>query len=119
MPRPKRRTKTGGRKKGTPNKATADARAAIAAFVEGNIHELQDWLDRTANGTPADRRRGIRAVPPDPAKAFSLVQSLIEYLIPKLARLDATDQREKEPVRPLAVRINFVDPPKRSGGITS
>jgi hypothetical protein len=31
--------KTGGRLAGTPNKATSDARQAIATFVDGNAHQ--------------------------------------------------------------------------------
>ncbi len=88
--RPKGLRKTGGRKRGTPNNATADARAAIAAFVDGNAHRLQEWLDCIANGTPAIPKKKIKAVPPDPEKAFSLFQSVIEYHVPKLARNDLT-----------------------------
>ncbi len=64
--------KTGGRSAGIPNKATQEAREAIAEFINGNAHRLQDWLDRVA----------IQ----DPEKAFSLFQSVIEYHVPKLAR---------------------------------
>lgn len=68
--------KGGGSRKGIPNKATQDARAAIGQFVEGNAHRLQDWLDRIAQD--------------DPEKAFSLFQSVIEYHVPKLARTEMT-----------------------------
>ena len=63
---------TGGSRKGVPNKATQAAREAIGAFVDGNAHRLQEWLDRIAEK--------------DPEKAFSLFQSVIEYHVPKLAR---------------------------------
>lgn len=65
-----------GRPRGSLNKATAGAREAITRFVDGNAHRLQGWLDRIAER--------------DPEKAFALVQSLIEYQIPKLARSDVT-----------------------------
>lgn len=71
-----RGVKTGGRVRGVPNKATAEAREAIARFVDGNAHRLQDWLDRVAET--------------DPEKAFSLFQSVIEYHVPKLARTEST-----------------------------
>lgn len=61
-----------GRPKGLPNKATQQAREAIASFVDGNAHRLQEWLDRIAQN--------------DPEKAFSLFQSVIEYHVPKLQR---------------------------------
>lgn len=74
----------GGRSRGTPNKATTDARFAIATFVEGNVHRLTEWLDAVANGDPANE------VKPNPAKAFELFQSIVEYHVPKLARQDVT-----------------------------
>ena len=72
--------KTGGRQVGTPNKTTSDARKAIALFVDGNAHRLTGWLDQVANGDQ------VHDVKPNPAKAFELFQSVVEYHIPKLAR---------------------------------
>ena len=71
-----------GRKKGIPNKATAQAREAIALFVDGNAHRLAEWLDQVANGD-GDAK-------PNPAKAFELFQSVVEYHVPKLARTELT-----------------------------
>jgi hypothetical protein len=76
--------KTGGRQAGTPNKATQEARQAIASFVDGNAHRLTEWLDAVANGDPE------HDVKPNPAKAFELFQSVVEYHIPKLARTEHT-----------------------------
>ena len=73
-----------GRPKGLPNKTTQDARAAIAAFVDGNAHRLTDWLDKVAEGDPEHDAK------PNPAKAFELFQTVIEYHIPKLARTELT-----------------------------
>lgn len=82
----------GGRTKGTPNKITAEARAAIATFVEGNAHRLQVWLDLVADGVrgPAnkDGTPGDLLIPPNPQKAFELFQSVIQYHVPKLAATD-------------------------------
>ena len=72
--RPKPPAAGKGRVKGTPNKATSDARRAIAEFVDGNAHRLTGWLDRVA----VDK----------PEKAFELFQSVVEYHIPKLARTE-------------------------------
>ena len=74
----------GGRAPGTPNKATSDARQAIATFVDGNAHRLSEWLDQVARGVLNDKGEFI--VPPNPAKAFDMFQSVIEYHVPKLAR---------------------------------
>ena len=84
----KNRKKAGGRTSGTPNKTTQQAREAIAMFVDGNAHRLAEWLDEVANGIPeAD-------IKPNPAKAFELFQSVVEYHVPKLARHELTGADE-------------------------
>ena len=84
----KSRKKAGGRVAGTPNKTTQQAREAIALFVDGNAHRLAKWLDEVANGIPeAD-------IKPNPAKAFELFQSVVEYHVPKLARTEITGADE-------------------------
>ncbi len=75
----------GGSRKGIPNKVTTEARQAIAAFVDGNAHRLTGWLDQVADGIPKEGEDGFWLVP-NPAKAFELFQSVVEYHIPKLAR---------------------------------
>jgi hypothetical protein len=70
--------KTGGRKTGTPNKSTADAREAIARFVDGNVGRLEGWLDEEVA-----RTEGPRA-------AFRCVLMLLEYYVPKLAHTELT-----------------------------
>ena len=71
----KTRTRIGGRAIGTPNKSTAKAREAIAAFVDGNAHQLQTWLEQIA----MDDRYG-------PKTAFDCFMAVAEYHVPKLAR---------------------------------
>ena len=73
-----------GRPAGVPNKATMDARRAIADFVDTNSGRLQGWLDSIAGGIQNDS--GDYVVAPNPEKAFMLFQSVIEYHVPKLAR---------------------------------
>jgi hypothetical protein len=80
MARPKGQPKLGGRVAGTPNKVTADARAAIAMFVDNNASKLDLWLRAVAEGDPKND------VKPNPAKAFELFQSVVEYHVPKLNR---------------------------------
>lgn len=86
--------KTGGRQAGTPNKATNEARQAIASFVNGNAHRLTEWLDRVADGVKVteqdDEGNPVEKyiVPPNPAKAFDMFQSVVEYHVPKLARME-------------------------------
>ncbi len=65
-----------GRKAGVPNKVTAQAREAIAAFVDGNAERLNTWLDLIAMESPKD--------------AFICFMSVVEYHIPKLQRQEQT-----------------------------
>ena len=72
-----------GRPKGLPNKATVAAREAIGRFVDGNAGRLQEWLDAIATGKDEN---GNTIGKPDPEKAFTLFQTVIEYHVPKLSR---------------------------------
>lgn len=87
-----------GRPKGAPNKSTAVAREAIAAFVDANAVKLQDWLDRVAKN--------------DPEKAFSMFVALVEYHVPKLARTEVTGDKGG-PVLHYVISV----PPKGGGGL--
>lgn len=80
------RKKTGGRVAGTPNKSTALAREAIAKFVDGNSHKLQEWLDEIA----MNEKLG-------PKVAFDCFMQVAEYHVPKLARTEHTGS-ETEPI---------------------
>jgi hypothetical protein len=90
-----------GRPKGSPNKATAAVREAIAVFAEGNAHKLQEWLDDVAMGVGGNK--------PDPAKAADLYLRAIEYHIPKLARTEMTGV-DGGPVQVSGITINLKKP---------
>lgn len=66
-----------GRPKGSPNKATANAREAIAALVDANAGRMQSWLDQIATDE-------------GPMAAWRCMADVIEYHIPKLARTELT-----------------------------
>jgi hypothetical protein len=85
-----------GRPKGVPNKSTAQAREAIAQFVEGNAYKMQEWLQQVAEGVRNDEDKFI--VLPNPEKAFGMLQSVMEYHLPKLARTEHTGDDE-QPVK--------------------
>jgi hypothetical protein len=78
--------KGAGRPAGSPNKSTAMAREAIAKFVDGNAHKMEEWLVQVANGVKNDEDKYI--VLPNPEKAFGMLQSVMEYHVPKLARTE-------------------------------
>jgi len=63
-----------GRPAGKPNKATQNAREAIARFVDGNAHRLVGWLDRIAKDSPK--------------QAFDCFMAVCEYHVPKLQRTE-------------------------------
>jgi hypothetical protein len=71
-----------GRKRGTPNKATADVRAAIAEIAQANVENVQRWLERCARKQPG--------------RALELYLHLCEYHIPKLARTELTGKDGKD-----------------------
>jgi hypothetical protein len=73
--------KTGGRAQGTPNRATTNAREAIARLVDGNIDRLQGWLDEIAH------EEGARS-------AWGCFMDVVEYHIPKLARTETKIEGE-------------------------
>lgn len=85
-----------GRPKGVPNKSTAMAREAIAMFVEGNAHKMQEWLEQVATGVKNEDDKFI--VLPNPEKAFGMLQSVMEYHLPKLARTEHSGD-EEQPVK--------------------
>jgi hypothetical protein len=101
--------KGAGRPAGSPNKATAEARQAIALFVDQNAHRLTGWLDQVAEGVKVevldDKGQPVGheyVVPPNPAKAFDMFQSVVEYHIPKLARQEHVGNDDK----PLVIEHN-------------
>lgn len=73
--RAKRPQPKGGSRKGIPNKATANAREAIARFVDGNADRLNGWLDEI------EAKDGPKA-------AFACFTDLLEYHVPKLSRAE-------------------------------
>jgi hypothetical protein len=85
-----------GRKAGVPNKSTTMAREAIARFVDGNAHKMQEWLEQVADGVKNDEDKFV--VLPNPEKAFGMLQSVMEYHLPKLARSEQVGD-ETAPVR--------------------
>jgi len=86
-----------GRPKGVPNKATQEAREAVKAILDSNLPFIQSWIQATADGI-FDDQSGKWVVPPNPAKACDIVQNMVEYAVPKLARTEVVGD-EKTPVR--------------------
>lgn len=97
MSKPNGLPKTGGRKRGVPNKVTADVRKVIALFAEANAPTLQKWLDRIAET--------------DPARAADLYLRALEYYVPKLARREVSGP-DGEPIeKNQSLTVRFVSAP--------
>lgn len=59
--------KTGGRKKGTPNKITKEVRESIQDFVEGEIKEIPQLIGHL-----------------EPQERLSFLIKLLPYVVPRL-----------------------------------
>lgn len=90
--------KAGGRAVGSANKATKNAREAIALLVDNNSERLQSWLDTIA------AEEGAMA-------AWRCMMDVIEYHVPKLSRTVVTGDNG-EPIK-FESTVTFVRPPKR------
>ena len=88
----------GGSRKGCPNKATSNAREALAALIDGNADRLQGWLDEIAETQGAE-------------KAFRCFLDMLEYHVPKLSRAELTGGGDK--AEPIRVSINYVSPARK------
>lgn len=75
--------KTGGRTKGTPNKATAEFRDTVTKLLSDNAENVATWLAEVATG-------GNDPSKADPGKALDLLAKLAEFAAPKLARTEVT-----------------------------
>jgi hypothetical protein len=90
-----------GRPKGSPNKATANAREAIAKLVDDNAPRMQAWLEEIA------KEHG-------PLVAWKCMADVIEYHVPKLARTEVTGEGGG-PVRVQRIERVIVKPENRNG----
>jgi hypothetical protein len=73
----KKRAKTGGRQKGTPNRITFDLRQALRDLADGYAPRVRGWLDQAAEK--------------DPAEATRLWLALLRFVTPQLAAAAIAD----------------------------
>jgi hypothetical protein len=65
------RQKYGGRKKGSPNKTTAEIRDAFQILIENNLNQLQDDLDYL-----------------DPLARIKVLIELSKFILPQMKAVD-------------------------------
>ena len=87
--------KTGGRKKGTPNKQTAEMRALIARALESKLRELPAILDETRYGieiekTLEDGKTVTGRLNADPKGAGDLIAKFARFCVPELGKNELT-----------------------------
>lgn len=77
--------KTGGRRPGSPNKATKEFRDTVTKLLSDNAENVATWLEQVATGNGDPDKA-------DPAKALDLLAKLAEYAAPKLNRTEHTGE---------------------------
>lgn len=85
----------GGSRKGKPNRASEEARLALARLIDRNAERMQGWLDEIA------AEKGAQA-------AWDSFVSILEYHVPKLARNEHSGL-EGGPIESV-VQLEFKDP---------
>jgi hypothetical protein len=95
MARIKGTPKTGGRRKGTPNKATADLRVWVAELIDSNLEQIEADLKTL-----------------EPKERCLFIEKLLPYVIPK-KREQEQEKEEKGILPPSKVVVEFVDYSKK------
>lgn len=72
------KNKTGGRKRGTPNRLTAELKQIVKNIVSMELDNMQELLEQ---------------LPPD--KRIDLTIKLMQYVLPKNTSLNFADEPEK------------------------
>ena len=75
--------KTGGRKKGTPNKMTHQRKEMIRTFIEGRWEDFEKAYDSLD----------------DPAKKCSLMIDLLPFAVPRLASIEYKDKNQPKTLK--------------------
>lgn len=90
----KKGERRGGRKKGTANKLTKDAREAFRMVYEGRLEDLNRWIQETGDGFEATHfladGTAIPYLEKNPGKAADLLLRMAEHFIPKLTRTEVS-----------------------------
>lgn len=84
--------KTGGRQKGTPNKNTSEIKDCFEQLLKKNISKLDQWIDAIA----------IK----DPAKALDIYIKISEFILPKLARKEYSQEVKEKISIPVISWVN-------------
>ena len=81
-----------GRPEGAPNKATTQAREAIAKFVDDGSESFKTWLSMVANGVRETEKLPDGIV--RETDKFRMVTDVLEYHLPKLGRMEHVGDKD-------------------------
>lgn len=96
----RKREKTGGRTKGTPNKVNREFRETVRKMLDDNADNVGTWITQVAEGHGENKA--------DPAKALDLLAKLAEFAAPKLGRVEHVGN-DGGPVQH-SIAVQFVKP---------
>ncbi len=82
--------KTGGRKKGTPNKLTREVRESLSAIIDNELEQLPEWLEQL-----------------DTKDRLDVLCKLLPYVLPKLRQTELSLSRNEKINH---VTIEIIDP---------
>ncbi len=93
-----------GRPKGSENKSTTELKQTVANFVANNAEKFAGWLDKIEQDN-------------GPLEAFKRVEALLEYALPKQARIDATLSGPDGGAIQHKMTVEFVDAPSNTESV--
>jgi hypothetical protein len=117
-PKGKPRPPNAGRKKGTPNKVTAEKREMLAAILEKRLPDLDAMIEDTWRGieiekTMANGETVVGRFNASASEAAKLVLAAAEFCLPKLQRVEKTlaQYADAELLEELERREKLAKPP--------
>lgn len=100
-----------GRSRGVPNKNKQEFKIALNNMLEYAAPRMVGWLDKIAEDK-IDKETGEVIREGNPEKALETISKFIEYIHPKLARSDVSNQfldKDGNGANPPTTEVIFVD----------
>jgi hypothetical protein len=101
MGRVKGSQKTGGRKKGTANKLTADFKKRLFDIVNNNIEDLNDFIEKNKDEMSQIPEMDLMNL------KLQLIKSVLPYVVPKQAETKiSVDEETTEAMKDAMKQLN-------------
>jgi hypothetical protein len=107
-----KQVKTGGRKKGVPNKDLAALRAKFYTLLDDNQHLINKWLLEVADGVLLPSAKKLKKelltvdhylVQPNPAKAIDLLCKMTTFVLPQMKQITIDDKTATDKIESIRV----------------